>query len=77
MVVKTDMSKVYDRVEWRFILQVFQRLGFYEKWVKLIIECVTIIFYFYLINDLVQGSVIFNMGIRHVMSSSPWISTWN
>lgn len=31
MAVKMDMSKVYDRVEWEFVSQVMQRIGFQEK----------------------------------------------
>lgn len=32
MVMKLDMLKAYDRVEWNFLLKVLRKLGFSEKW---------------------------------------------
>lgn len=40
MAVKTDMRKVYDRLEWDFINCVLLRLGFHQKWLALVMHCV-------------------------------------
>ncbi|KAL0690146.1 hypothetical protein Bca4012_089824 [Brassica carinata] len=73
MAVKTDMSKVYDRIEWKFIEQVLQRLGFHDKWTNWILQCVSTYSYSYLINETVLGSVKPHRGIRQGDTLSPYL----
>ncbi|CAH9143889.1 unnamed protein product [Cuscuta epithymum] len=39
------MSKTYDRVEWAFLEGMMRQLGFADRWVRLIMECVTSVSY--------------------------------
>ncbi|XP_042969072.1 uncharacterized protein LOC122301754 [Carya illinoinensis] len=50
MAIKLDMSKAYDRIEWGFLEAVMKRIGFSEKWINLIMKCVTSVSYLVLIN---------------------------
>lgn len=73
MAVKMDMSKAYDIVEWKFTAQVMKRLGFHEKWIKWIMQCITSVSYSYLINDSVYGLVKPHRGIWQGDPISPYL----
>ena len=40
MVVKLDMSKAYDRMEWGFLEVVMERMGFDRRWISWVMMCV-------------------------------------
>ena len=41
MAIKTDMSKAYDRIEWRFIEALLNKMGFDPRWITLMVECIS------------------------------------
>lgn len=49
-VLKLDMAKEYDHMEWGFIESMLLKLGFAHMWVDLIMLCVTTVKYVILVN---------------------------
>lgn len=55
---KLDMSKAYNRVEWGFLGSMIRKMGFEERWISLIMMCVSV-----LINGVPKGTIIPSRGL--------------
>ena len=73
MAVKTDMSKAYDRLEWDFIRLVLERLGFHQKWINWLMQCICAVSYSLLLNGLAQGLVKPSRRVRQGDPLSPYL----
>lgn len=64
MVLKINISKAYDRVNWTFLCLIMSKMSFDQKFVDLIMLCVTTIRYFMTMNDYEFGPIFLKWSFR-------------
>ncbi|KAL0370676.1 UNVERIFIED_CONTAM: putative mitochondrial protein [Sesamum angustifolium] len=70
MSIKLDMSKAYNRIEWKYLEGILSKLGFHYEVVSLIMRCVSSVSYSFLLNESQFGFLSPGMGIRQVFGSN-------
>lgn len=52
IIIKMDMMKACDRVDWSFLMQVLRKFGFHTKWCKWVLSCLSGAKFLVLVNGL-------------------------
>lgn len=63
-VLKLDMSKAYDHIEWAFLRRMLEKLWFDQRWVKFIMLCVSTVEYMVAQNGMEIRPIIPKWGLR-------------
>lgn len=66
MVMKVNMSKAYDRLEWDFEEKVLVKLGFCNECVSLVMRCITSVKYNLFLGVRIEAEVTLSKGERLV-----------
>ena len=73
MVVKLDMSKTYDRVEWGCLEKIMLKMGFHVKWINIMMSCVRSVSYSIRINGKPRGHITPTQGLSQGDPFSPYL----
>ncbi|KAL9675311.1 hypothetical protein QQ045_003513 [Rhodiola kirilowii] len=71
--IKVDMSKAYDRMEWRFLEEIQKRMGFPDSWIAKVMSCVNSVAYKIRVNDIISEPFFQERGIRQGDPLSPYL----
>ncbi|KAL9675120.1 hypothetical protein QQ045_003321 [Rhodiola kirilowii] len=71
--LKIDMSKAYDRVDWRFLERILLKMGFDETWVRRVLKCVCSVSYKVKVNGDISEQIIPGRGLRQGDPLSPYL----
>ncbi|XP_042958123.1 secreted RxLR effector protein 78-like [Carya illinoinensis] len=73
MAIKLNMEKAFDFIEWDFLFAIMKALGYSNKWINLVRECITTATFSVLISGSPRGFFKAERGLRQGDLISPFL----
>ena len=73
MLLKLDLSKAYDKLNWKFLVGILKSFGFVEEWSNWIMNMVSSSFFLILVNGSPSSPLNATRGIRQGDPLSPFL----
>ena len=64
MMVKLDIAKEYDKINWNFMREMRKSFGFRDRWIEWVMNLISMTFFSSLINDVPSAAIKPTRGIR-------------
>ena len=73
MLLKLDLSKAYDKLNWQFLAGILKAFGFMEEWTNWVMNMVASAFFSILVNGSPSSPFNVSRGIRQGDPLSPFL----
>lgn len=71
VMMKIDMQKAYDRLDWSFLMAVLKKFGFSDSWCQILFSCISNCWYSVSVQGELNAFFKSHRGVRQVEQNVP------